>query len=225
MKRFFALLLALMCLCPFVHAEELTNWISTEVTEPITELFANETLITTVGTAEALAPIDIAVLSFSVDAKGETVAEANKQVMASIQAITTVLNELGVEESQIWHSRYDVEPNLVYHNTKFTEEAVIEGYVVEIVLCVRLTDISIVGDVIDSATQSGADSTHDLTFERSGAQDIYNAALVKAAQQAMERAKYLAEGSGMTLGDLVSVTELSAVQDGEAKVEVSYRAK
>lgn len=225
MKRFVALLLAVMCLCPFVHAEELSNWISTEVTEPITEFFAKETLVTTVGTVEALAPIDVAILSFSITAEGETVAEANKQVMTSIQAITTVLSELGVEESQIWHSRYDVEPNVVYHNTKFTEKAVIEGYIVEIVLCVRLTDISIVGDVIDSATQSGAGSTHDLTFERSSAQDIYNAALVKAAQQAMDSAKHLAEGCGMTLGDLVSVKELSSVEDGEAKVEVTYRAK
>jgi len=225
MKRFFALLLAVMCLCPFAHAEELTSWLSAEVTEPITEFFANETLVTTVGTAEALAPIDIAVLSFSVEAVGETVAEANQQVTDRIHAITELMKAQGVEESQIWHKRYDVAPNVIYHNTKMTTDEVIEGYIVEIVLCVRLTDISLVGVVIDAAMQSGAGSTHELEFERSTAQQVYNDALVQAAQQAMDRAKHLAEGSGMTLGDLVSMKELSSVEDGEARVEVTYRAK
>ena len=228
MKRFLALLLALVCMGSLAHAEEVsgwTEWISTDVAQPISELFADETLITTVGTAEALAPIDIATLVFSIEAEGETVAAANELVTARIRNITDLLIAQGVDEAQIWHRRYDVKPNMAYHNSKITEDKVIDGYAVEIVLCVRLTDISLVGVVIDAAMQSGAGSTHELEFERSTAQQVYNDALVQAAQQAMDRAKHLAEGSGMTLGDLVSMKELSSVEDGEARVEVTYRAK
>lgn len=229
MKRFAALLMALVCLCPFACAEEVTSttteWIHSNVTEPITELFEEETLITTVGTADASAAIDIATLVFSIEARGETVAEANALVTAKIKTITDLLTAQGVQESDIWHRRYNVSPAVVYHNTKMTDDKVIEGYIVEITLCVRLTDISLVGVVIDAAMQSGAGSTHELEFERSTAQDVYDEALKQAVQMAMEKAQHLADGCGMELGGLVSVTELSSIEDGEAQVEVTYRAR
>lgn len=225
MKRLAALVLALMCMCSFANAEELKNWLTTDVAEPISEMFANETLITTAGAVSVETENDIAVLSFCINAEGETVAEANEQAMNSIAVIKDVLIAQGVEEKSIWHKRYDVSPKVAYHNSKLTDNKVIEGYLVEIILCVRLTDISLVDSVIDAAMQSGACTTHDLSFESSTASAAYEAALVQASQQAMNRAQKLAEGCGMTLGDLVSVTELSALTDGEAKVEVTYRAK
>lgn len=225
MKRLIALLMALLCLCSFAQAEELKDWIASDVAQPISEWFAEETLITASGSAEADAPIDVAILTFTVKAKGETVSDANRQVMSSIQTIKDVLAAQGVEENHIWYKQYDVSPNVVYHNTKFTEDAVIEGYIVEIELCVRLTDISLVGTVIDTATQSGADASHELAFERSAAQERYDEALAEAVGQAMEKAEHLAQGAGLTLGNLVSLKELSSVKDGEAIVEVTYSAK
>ncbi len=229
MKRFAALLMALLCLCSFAHAEEvtasITEWIQNDVTQPIAELFEDETLITTVGTADANAAIDIATLVFSIEAAGETVAEANSLVTANIKSLTEVLMNQGVEEDAIWHRKYNVSPNVVYHNTKMTSDKVIDGYIVEIVLCVRLTDISLVGVVIDAAMQSGAGSTHELEFERSTAQDVYAEALKAAVEMAMDKAQHLAEGCGMELGGLVNVKELSSIEDGEAAVEVTYRAR
>lgn len=222
MKRLAALVLVLVCMCSFAHAE---TWIPEDVTETITEWFEEETLITTVGTAVSDAKIDIATLVFSVESTGETVAEANQQVMANISTITDVLLAQGVEEDQIWHRRYDVEPNVVYHNTKYTDDKVIDGYHVEIVLCVRLTDLNLVGVVLDAAMVSGAAAAHELEFERSSALAVYENALTLAAQQAMEKAQKLAEGCGMQLEKLVSVKELSSVEDSEAMVEITYSAR
>lgn len=227
MKRFAAIFLTLMCLLSFAHAEgaDWQEWMAANVTQPLGELFAEETLITTVATVDVAAGNDIAILSFSISAEGETVAEANRQVTDHINTITEILRAQGVEEGDIWHKRYDVSPNVVYHNTKLTNEQVIDGYLVEIVLNVRLKDISLVGVVIDAVMQSGAGSSHELQFEQSGAEDAYEEALAQAAQLAMSKAQKLAGSCGMTLGDLVSVTELSALEDGAAKVEVTYRAK
>lgn len=225
MKRLMALLLALMCLTPLACAETLPDWIPEEVKEPITEFFADETLLTTIGTVKAEAPIDVAVLSFSIVEAGDTVAEANAAATSRVNTITDALTAQGVAQEQIWRSWYDISPNVLYHNTKFTEDQVIDGYIAEIVLCVRLTDMSLVGVVIDAATQSGAGSTHDLAFERSTEQAVYNEALIQATRQAMERAKVLAEGSGLQLGQLVSIQELSCAGDHAAIVEVSYYAK
>ena len=229
MKRFAAILLALTLLCSFAQAETVGMTVcpmraGANAACPAAET-ADETLITTVGSADATAPIDIAVLSFSVTAEGETVAEANQSVTASIDAITGILKEHGVAEEQMWHKRYDVSPDVVHHNTKLTDATVIDGYIVEIVLCVRLTDISLVGVVIDAATQSGAGTAHELIFERSTSMEVYRKALNEAAAQAMDKAAVVAQGCGLTLGQLVSVRELSSSEDGEARVEVTYNAK
>lgn len=229
MKRFAAILLSLMMLCSFAAAETvqmpLCPMRSGGAACPAAETTPEKTTIVTVGSADATAPIDIAVLSFSVVAEGETVAEANKLVTASIDAITSVFKEHGVEDDQIWHKSYDVSPDVVHHNTKLTDAAVIDGYIVEIVLCVRLTDISLVGVVIDGATQKGASATHELKFERSTAFEVYEKALNKAAKQAMNKAAVMADGCGMELDRLVSVKELSSAEDGEARVEVTYTTK
>lgn len=221
MKRFAILLMALVCMFSFACAEGLTEPVA--ISAPVQ--LAEETLITTVGTADATAEIDIATLVFSIEATGETVAEANQLVTANIKTITDLLIAQGVDANAIWHRNYNVSPNVVYHNTKMTNEKVIDGYIVEIVLCVRLTDISLVGVVIDAAMQSGAGSTHELEFERSTALDVYSNALTAASAQAMEKARVMAEGCGLELGELVSVAELSELEDGEAVVEVTYRAK
>lgn len=228
MKRFAALLLVLLCLCPLAHGEELNQlkeWLDTDVAQPISDLFANETLITTIGAVPVDAPNDIALLTFEISAEGETVAEANQQVMAQMDAIRQILVEQGVPEQNIWHSGYDVSANVVYHNTRLTEDQVLDGYTVGMQLNVRLTDLELVGVVIDAAMQSGAGSTHELQYEQSQAEKVYQAALSQAAQQAMDKAQALSQSCGMALGDLVSVNELSTVQDGLARVEVSYRAK
>lgn len=230
MKRFVAVLLALMCLCSFACAEDinlsgLKEWIDTDVAQPISEMFAEKPLITTAAMIKVEAESDIAILSFDISAEGETVAEANEQVMTRIAALRDVLGAQGVAEENIWHKHYDVTPNVVHHNSRITDKAVIDGYIVDIVVGVRLTDISLVGAVIDAAMQSGAGSTHDLVFEKSKAAEAYSKALGEAAQLAMEKAAALAQSCGMELGELISVTEKSTYLEDEAMVEVTYRAK
>lgn len=230
MKRFAAIVMMLVCLCSFAHAEDmnlnaLKEWIDSDVKQPISEMFAEKTLITTAAMIKVEAENDIAILSFDISAEGETVAEANEQVMTSIATLREVLGAQGISEEDIWHADYDVSPNLLYHNSRLTDEKVIDGYIVDIVVSVRLTDISLVGVVIDAAMQSGAGGAHELVFEKSKGAEAYSKALGEAAQLAMEKAAALAQSCGMELGELVSVTEQSTYLEDEAKVEVTYYAK
>ena len=224
MKRFAALLMALMCLCSFACAEGIETFCGRNM-QSACEMAADETLITTAAMIKVEAENDIAVLSFDIVAEGETVADANQLVTKQISAIKDILVAQGVEENNIWHKSYDVSPSIQYHNSRLTDGKVIEGYVVEIVLCVRLLDMNLVGVVIDAAVQSGAGTTHELIFEKSTAADAYSVALGEAAKLAMEKAAALAENCGMTLTKLLSVKEVSSYLDTEAKVEVTYSAK
>ena len=230
MKRLLAILMAMMCLFSAACAEEskiddLKSWFTEDVVTPVSEMFAEETIITTVGSSEPASPIDTAIISFSMAASGKTVAEANDVIIANITKLQEALVAQGVAEKDIWHKSYDVFPNMVYHNTRVTERAVIDGYVVEIVLNVKLEDISLVGVVIDAVMNSGSESTPELILEQSQAPIAYETALLQAAQQAMEKASHLAINLGLKLDQLLSVTELSTFGDEEARVEVRYSVK
>ena len=254
MKRVLALVLALMCMCSFAYAESLTDglqkWLTEEAipamqslipaeedveyavetavesaVEDLEKLFADSTMITTVGTAVAARNIDSAVITFSLKAEGETVAEANTQVMQGVNAVRAALREQGVAEEQVRQTRYDVRPNVVYHNTKLTGDQVISGYVVEITLKVSIHDLNSVGKVIDAAMLSGAQTSPELEYECSDAAESYYAALAQASKLAMEKARLMAESCGLTLGALVSVVETSTMEDSVATVQVTYAAK
>jgi len=229
MKRFLALLLAMICMCSMAHAESLTadlqKWLNEDAIPAISDVFADGTVMTTTGNVEVAKSIDIAVITFSLEATADTVAEANTQVMQGANALRTALKEQGVAEDQIRQTRYDVSPNVVYHNTKLTNDQVISGYIVELTLTARIMDLNSVGKVIDAAMQSGANTSHDLVYESSNAAEAYYAALAQATKLAMEKAGLLAESCGLKLQNLMSVVETSLPQDDFAAVEVTYLAK
>lgn len=228
MKRFAALLLCALCLCTFARAEEpdaLKAGIQETIPQSVNELFAQESVLTTVGTAKVDAAFDTAVLSFELEAAAETVDEANAMITAETEAFQKALAAQGVSGESIWRKTYDVTPNIVHHNSRFTEKEIIESYTVDIVINVRLNDMSLIGKVIDAATQSGAVGAHKLVYERSNQDECYQTALNEAAKAAMDKAQKLAESCGMALGELVSITELSCTADETAVVEVAYQAK
>lgn len=219
MKRFAAILLTILCLCSAAFAQEADAPLAAPPAD------SSETLICALAAVDAKAEPDRAMLSFAIEAQGQTVAEAQLQVMEDIRAITELLVAQGVQDTAIWHQGYDVSPNVVYHHTKLTDQKVIESYLVKIELCVRLTDIDLAGVVIDAVMRDCPGCLYELAFESSAAPQAYDDALAQAVQQAMDRAQVIAMGCGMELDHLVSVQELSTLADGQARVQVTYRAK
>ncbi len=225
MKRFFALMMTMICLCSFAHAEEVIAAETVQVPQTAAQTAVSQTVITTIGTAVPASPIDAAVISFAMDSKGETVAKANDLIIANITKLKEVLVAQGVEEKNIWYKSYDVSPDIGYHNTRITDKQVIEGYMVEITLNVRLEDISLVGTVIDAVMNSGSESTPELILEQSQAEIAYESAVALAAKNAMDKASHLSLSLGLKLDQLLSITELSAFGDEEARVKVRYTVK
>ncbi len=230
MKRLLAILMVMISLCSTACAQEAAVIQTAPASEPsaaqpAAEIVGKKTVITTIGTAEPVSPIDAAVISFAMDASGDTVAKANELIIANITKLKEALVAQGVDEKDIWYKSYDVSPSIGYHNTRITDKQVIEGYMVEIVLNVRLEDISLVGVVIDAVMNSGSESTPELILEQSQAAIAYETALVQATKSAMEKATHLTLSLGMKLDELLSITELSSFGDKEARVEVCYNVE
>lgn len=229
MKRLLAMILALVCMCSFAGAESVTAFtpaVKSEETAPaVSDLFTESTLITAAGTVAPEKTADIAVITFSLEGRGETVAEANVEMTQNLNMVLTALKEQGVASEQIRRTRYDVSADIQYHNTKLTDDQVINGYIVQMTLSARILDLNSVGKVIDAAMLSGAQTSPDLLYECSNEAEAYYAALAKAVRQAIDKAGLMAEGCGMKLQELVSIVEVSSQQDEYAVVEVTYAAR
>jgi uncharacterized protein YggE len=75
-------------------------------------------------------------------------------------------------------------------------------------LNVTVRDIDKVGDVLAQAAAAGANSIYGVSFNVADPATFEAAAREQAVADARERAQSLAELSGKTLGDVVSITEV-----------------
>ena len=92
----------------------------------------------------------------------------------------------------------------------YTErQSVITGYEVNNQLVVRLRDLDAVGDVIDEITDAGGDLTRfqGISFSLEDQGPLRNKALTAAIEDAQAKAAHVAETSGVTLGELIRISE------------------
>ena len=92
----------------------------------------------------------------------------------------------------------------------YTErQSVITGYEVNNQLVVRLRDLDAVGDVIDEITDAGGDLTRfqGISFSLEDQGPLQDKALTAAIEDAQAKAAHVAKQSGVTLGDLIRISE------------------
>lgn len=170
-------------------------------------------IISATGSARALLTADIAVLTIGVRATGNNVMEAQDSADATITNLREILASMGIAQEEIQPTFYSVQTTYSYQYSKLGEQETPTGYSVSTDMVVRVREIDRVGEVIDAAIQGGADSNYELTFESSMHDEAYDGALQDALADAMKKAELLAKGSGLKLGKLRSVTELTDARD------------
>jgi len=154
----------------------------------------NLTTLTVSGYGEASYTPDMAAISFVALGYGETASEALEKCSAKASAIISAIEALGVDResmktsSMMIRPRYDWEakpPRIVDYEASYT-------------LSVELSDITLVGKVIDAAFSAGADSMYNLRFFLSNEEK--EKLTREAIRQAIEEAMGKAEVAASTLG-------------------------
>lgn len=163
---------------------------------------------------------DLAKLRFRVETMSFTAQDAqnrNRQVAAQVMS---ALSGAGVREDEIETSDYRVERVQEWDGK--LERMVDKGYRVSNAFVVSTKDLSKVGSLLDVAIQAGANSVESISFELSDERqrEVKTQALKQAAQNAREKAVALADGSGVSLGKVRSVTENSYVVLPYARYDV-----
>ena len=161
---------------------------------------------------------DEARLDIGVVTQGQTAeAAAAQNAKQTTEVIAVLKKELGTR-ADIQTSNYSIHPNY-RHSRDGNVPPTISGYTATNTVHIRLSDISIVGKMIDAATRVGANNVHGVQFSVKDEQASRGEALRQAARNARANAEALAAGLGMKLGRVVSLT------DGEPVRVIPFRAE
>jgi len=156
------------------------------------------------GTATLYANPDQAQISIGVVTDGpaaQAAAQSNsRQTAAVLNALKSVLGAAGTIQTV----SYSVNPR--YSSTP-GQPAVIIGYTASNTVQVTTSDLSLIGSLIDTANQAGANSVGGLQFGLKDADPLRQQALGQAAKQARAHADAIAGGLSAKTGAVVSAQE------------------
>lgn len=158
------------------------------------------------GQGEAMAVPDIAMLSLGIEARADTVAEAQSQASEAMDKIMKALKDNGLVEKDIQTQRYSVYPITKW--VKDEKEEII-GYRVTNVVSAKIREVDKAGTIIDAVAKAGGDYTRiqGISFTVDDPTSYYEEARAKAIEDAKNKAEQLADLAGVKLGKPIYISE------------------
>lgn len=165
-----------------------------------------ERTIIVVGEGSVKAKPDLAILNLGVQTMGATVKEAMGENDGRMTAILDALKALEIEEKDIQTSNYSIylqpEPGI-------GGEGVGQGqYRVSNMVRVTIRKLDQAGTVLESVVEAGANNIYGISFSVSDPKALQSEARTEAVTDARARAQELAELGGVSLGKVVSLSEV-----------------
>jgi uncharacterized protein YggE len=164
--------------------------------------------ITVLGEGEAMISPDMAIVQLSVLREADTAREAmdaNNEAMASV---IEALKEQGIEARDLQTRGLSIEPRYVYPENRNGESRPrITGYQVTNGLTVRIRDLAKVGEVLDRSVSLGVNQGGDISFVNDDPKAALSEARRRAVEDAVDKARTLAEAAGVALGDVLEISE------------------
>jgi uncharacterized protein len=164
----------------------------------------NSTPFEVSGNGKSAAAPDTVVINLGVTQTGTTVAQAQAKTNEASAKITKSLKELGIKEKDIKTTNYSVTPDYSFtgDRQKTTGYTVTQNFEVK-------SPIEKTNDVVDSATNSGANLVGNISFTLNDAKRkaLTNLARQEAVNNAKASAQGLAKASGIKLGKIINVRE------------------
>ncbi len=150
------------------------------------------------GTATVSLAADMATLRIGVNTVCDTVGEAQEQNSAIMQRVINAILAQGVAKEDIITSDFSV-----YSSQDYNTGAEKTQYTVNNMLSVTIRNLENTALLIDIATKAGANQMYGLSFASSEADKAYEKALTRAYEDAVAKAKILAQAAGLKLGDVL----------------------
>ena len=147
---------------------------------------------------------DQATVSVGVVTRAPTAEQAAADNAAQVEAVLAALRQTLDGAGQMRTINYSLTPD--YRRTS-GQPAVLVGFIANNTVEVTVTDLSLIGQAIDAATQAGANSVHGLRFGLQDPQPVRARVLGLAAKQAQDNADAIAAGLGAQTGSVLVAQE------------------
>lgn len=204
--------------------------------------------ITVSATGEVYAKPDLALTTFSVITEKKTVAEAMSENTNKMNAVINFLKDQGIEDKDLKTTSFNIYPRYEWQEKSEVPpypqgRRVLVGYEVHQSLEVKIRDLDKVGEIIQGATEAGANQIGNLQFTIDQQDEFQKQAREQAIEEAKTKAQELASQLGVRLVRISNFSENditpryyglekavamggeeeAQVESGENKIEVTVR--
>ncbi|MBU0546563.1 MAG: SIMPL domain-containing protein [Patescibacteria group bacterium] len=155
---------------------------------------------------------DLALTSFSVIIEAKTINETMVSNAEKMNKVIEVIKGQGVEDKDIKTTDFSIYPRYEYvkediYSYYSPTNRKLVGYEMRQTIEVKIRDLKKVGEIIQNATDAGANQIGDLQFTIDNKDLIKEEAREKAIQDAKNKAEKLSSQLGMKLGKIINFSE------------------
>lgn len=165
----------------------------------------NMRTLTVVGSGSASGTPDIAYIDVGIEVGNTDVGTAVDEVNQTMDDVISALSELGIPEEDIRTTNFNIRQE--QQPAMQSESETSDRYIVSNTAELRVSDISQLSDVIQTALDAGANRMYGLQFSIDDSDALMSEARQNAADDAMMRAEELAQIFGVTLGNPIEIDE------------------
>ncbi|MEP2640534.1 SIMPL domain-containing protein [Roseobacter sp.] len=160
--------------------------------------------ITTTGVGSVDSLPDMATIRLGVTHQAADAARAMAATSEGVRAVLDRLQAAGVAPRDMQTDQLALQP--VWSNSN-TVPRQITGFQARNTLTVRVRDMNALGGVLDLVVQGGANTFSGLSFGLQDPKPAQDAARAAAVEDAIDRARQLADAAGVSLGPVQSISE------------------
>ncbi|MCQ2241870.1 SIMPL domain-containing protein [Treponema sp.] len=160
--------------------------------------------ITVTGTGSITVENKEATLVLSVISRNEDVVKASEENAEKMTAVMKAVTEAGVGTDSMQTSDYSIRQEEAERQAG--KKSLIQ-YVVSNRLHITVKDVSRTGKIIDAAIKAGANQMTSLSYSAGDTSEAEKQARILAVRDADQKANVLVATSGLTLGQVLSISE------------------
>jgi uncharacterized protein YggE len=157
------------------------------------------------GSGEAHVAPDVASLNLAIETHAATAQQSAGQNAALAQKVVDALTTKLQGKGKVWTGGYSLYPEYG-ESSRPGDKPMVTGYRAENSITVETGEIGLLGGLIDTAINAGANRINFLNFTLRDESQARSQAIALAAKDAQAQADSLAKSLGVTLGPVVKAT-------------------
>lgn len=157
------------------------------------------------GEGQVSAVPDMAMVHFGVSREAPEAAVAMRLASEAMTAVLASLAEAGIAAEDVQTTRIGLDPQWSYSQDGTPPR--LTGYVASNDLSVAVRDLGGLGELLDTVVAEGANTMNGLAFSVADPSDLEDAARSAAVKDATRKAGTLAGAAGVSLGNILSISE------------------